>query len=261
MSTKIAGNVTYQPFLINGTDDATGTPGFQPVAGACSGAFTEYYVNDGSTTDDQYTGAIGDDTNPGTAALPFATITKALNVAQAGNTIWVDAGIYASNVTVNKEVTIKGAGYTTKLTSVTTNGNIITVAANNVTIRDLHLEGTLIENSSATRGIYFNSAVSGIAVTNVKSSLHQYAMYADNNADVNGLTVTNSEFLASGNGFQVETSAKVANLTITGGSISNNLYGFSSTANGAATNNQTGLTGVSVTRHNLHRQYFKGLIF
>ncbi|MCZ2337607.1 MAG: hypothetical protein LC127_05270, partial [Chitinophagales bacterium] len=29
--------VTYSPYLINGTDAQPGTPGFQPVAGACTG--------------------------------------------------------------------------------------------------------------------------------------------------------------------------------------------------------------------------------
>jgi hypothetical protein len=59
-----------------------------------SSAQTTYYVNDGSLVDDIYTTAIGDDLNSGTAAAPFATITKAMTVAVSGDIILVDAGTF-----------------------------------------------------------------------------------------------------------------------------------------------------------------------
>ncbi|MBK6962340.1 MAG: hypothetical protein IPH20_00015 [Bacteroidales bacterium] len=144
----------------------------------------------------------------------------------AGNVINVEAGTFTETVLVNKSVTVNGAGYTTKVTSVSPTGNIMTIAANDVTIV-IYLEGMPNPVSSATRGS-ISIAFSNANVTNVKSSLHQFAMFADNSADITGLTVENTELLASGNGFQVEQGAKVATLSINGGSISGNLYGFSS---------------------------------
>ena len=42
---------------------------------------TTWYVNDGSLSGDVFTTAIGNDTNPGTAASPFASIQFAISSA------------------------------------------------------------------------------------------------------------------------------------------------------------------------------------
>lgn len=78
---------------------------------SCHFAFSQnWYVNDASTTGDQYTSSTGSDLNPGTAALPFATINKAITEAVAGDTIWVDAGNYSEDtVRITKAVALKGA--------------------------------------------------------------------------------------------------------------------------------------------------------
>lgn len=68
------------------------------------------YVNDNSTSGDIYTRAIGNDNNRGSMASPFATITRALQAAQPGDIIYVDAGSYIDQVVVDKSITIKGAG-------------------------------------------------------------------------------------------------------------------------------------------------------
>jgi hypothetical protein len=111
VAAKITGPVNYVSWLTNGTDNAAGTDGFQPVPGSCNGILTDYYVNDNSTSGDHYTTSVGNDANPGTAALPFATIQHAISVAGAGNTIWVDAGTFREDVFVNKQLTIKGSNY------------------------------------------------------------------------------------------------------------------------------------------------------
>ena len=196
--------------------------------------------------------------------LYYSTIQDAINASATvnGNLIQVCAGTFTENVTVNKSVTINGAGYTTKLHSVTANGNIFTISANYVTLSNMHLEGSPdISGSSATRGIYFNSTLSNVDITNVKASLHQFAILADNSSDVSNLNITNCELLASGNGLQVNHQAKVAYLTITGGSISGNLYGFSSNAYLGPTNNNLGLTNISVIGTTFSNNTIKGLYF
>lgn len=69
-----------------------------------------YYVNDNSQTGDVFTSAIGNNTNPGTKAEPFATITYALSQANERDTIYVDAGSYTEQVTIEKGISLIGAG-------------------------------------------------------------------------------------------------------------------------------------------------------
>ena len=105
----VNGPVVYDPWLVDGTDDPMGGVGFQPK-GTCTGA-TNLYVNDlvsDNPTNDIYTTAIGSDANPGTAAAPFLTITKAVNTAVDGTKIWVDAGTFQEQVFIGKTVDITG---------------------------------------------------------------------------------------------------------------------------------------------------------
>ncbi len=73
---------------------------------------TALYVNDGSTSGDVYTSALGNDaTGDGSAAAPFATVARAL--AQAGSatqTIFIDAGTYSERIVLSKPVSLRGAG-------------------------------------------------------------------------------------------------------------------------------------------------------
>lgn len=64
-------------------------------------AQTTYFVNDGSTLNDQFTSATGNNANPGTAAAPFLTIQHAINQASSGDIITVDAGTYNENATTS----------------------------------------------------------------------------------------------------------------------------------------------------------------
>jgi DNA-binding cell septation regulator SpoVG len=73
-------------------------------------AFTQntYYVNDNSISNDAFTSSTGSDANPGTAALPFATIQHAADAATEGSIIYVDAGVYFEQVTLNKGLSLFG---------------------------------------------------------------------------------------------------------------------------------------------------------
>jgi len=108
---KVTSTVQHVPWLTNGTDNDVAT-GFQPVPGSCNGYPRKLYVNDNSLTGDVFTSAIGNNANNGTPAAPFATLDFALSVAEAGDSIYVDAGIYTmSDFAVNKAVTILGSNY------------------------------------------------------------------------------------------------------------------------------------------------------
>ncbi|MEI9947306.1 MAG: carbohydrate-binding protein [Chitinophagaceae bacterium] len=181
---KISGNVTYQPFLTNGTDDEAGTPGFQPVAGACSGTQTEFYVNDNDQTGDQYTTAVGNDANFGTAGSPFATIQHAINVAPAGSIIKVDAGTYVENIIVNKRLSIGGGqnsyfAPSTFINTSTIGGNAITISADGTDGVGNALEIQNIRATGKSADITNNNDY-GILVTVPAYYLNLYNVYADN---------------------------------------------------------------------------------
>ena len=151
IASSIAGNVIYSPYLLDGTDDQPSTPGFQTSA-SC-GTINNLYVNDNNTTGDQYTTAVGDDNNPGTASAPFATIAKAVASASAGNTIYVDAGSYDEQVVVNKGVTIQGS--TTSQSILSFNGTVagkptlFDISADGVTVDHMHFYVDLSKLKSA----------------------------------------------------------------------------------------------------------------
>ena len=85
--------------------------GFQPVPNSCTGRQNKLYVNDNSNVGNVFTTAGGNDiNNNGGPAAPLATINIALSRAQAGDSIFVDAGNYTEAVTVTKDITIRGAG-------------------------------------------------------------------------------------------------------------------------------------------------------
>ncbi len=106
---KISGNINYKPWLSDATDnDVAG--GFQPLPGTCTGRQNKFYVNNNSQAGDVFTSAIGNNGNSGIAAAPLASVNTAIDRAQAGDTIYVDAGSYAQQVIINKGITIIGAG-------------------------------------------------------------------------------------------------------------------------------------------------------
>lgn len=120
-----------------------------------------YYVNKTVSAGDIYTIAAGNNSNPGTAALPFLTLGKALSVALAGDTIYIDADTYnsGSGSGITKEggytvsssqdgLKIIGAGITatvfdgTNYMSSTAISNFywLKITGNNVDIRNMTLK-------------------------------------------------------------------------------------------------------------------------
>jgi hypothetical protein len=109
---RISGNINYTPWLVSGVDNEPGTMGLQTVPGTCTGRQNKFYVNDNVQAGDVLTTAVGNNANNGFSSAPFATIDFALTRAQAGDTIFVDAGVYAmANFTINKSITILGSNY------------------------------------------------------------------------------------------------------------------------------------------------------
>ena len=68
--------------------------------GAATSAVATLTVSVPSTNGDWFVSPTGNDANPGTLAAPFATLTKAISVVQAGQTIMMRGGTYLPNSTI-----------------------------------------------------------------------------------------------------------------------------------------------------------------
>lgn len=147
---------------------------------------TDWFVNDGSTTGDIFTTAIGNDANPGTAALPFGSIVFAISAASAGDVIYVDAGTYNNgDIIISKSLTLRGAkfgipagpdaspaGRGTDETIITGGGLFYGQSIDNITV-----DGFTVDLGTLPRGIYargLNSVIiNNIVIGIVNSSIQQ----------------------------------------------------------------------------------------
>ncbi len=129
------------------------------------------YVNDNSTVGDIITAAVGNNSNAGTRSEPFATVSYALTIAAAGDTIIADAGTYAEQVIIDKGITIIGAGQT--LTSFIPPSTPLVPAPGPFTeiglfettqgIGDVHIRNLSINSNNGSQNIIIQS---GGSVTN-----------------------------------------------------------------------------------------------
>jgi Ca2+-binding RTX toxin-like protein len=138
----------------------------------------------------------------------YASIQAAINAAAVGDTIVIAAGTYNENVVVDKGVTLVGLGEVTvhgtfeSDNAVTGNlsdwiatapsfngaaGNGVTIAADNVTLSNINIDGFLY-------GVRFASDVSNTTLTNVDVSNSVIGIEKSIGADVNGLTVNGGSF-------------------------------------------------------------------
>lgn len=158
-----------------------------------------WYVNDTSTVGDSYTTAVGNNANAGNSpAVPFRDIPKAVNAAGAGDTIYVDAGLYDSFVTVSSteiaginitKDSIALIGKDSKATVIDPPGdsNVTTLYGIYATVR----AGLLIKNLGVTGafyGIYFNNVDMSTISGDSASSCGSIGIYFRNGSDTNMVT-------------------------------------------------------------------------
>jgi ELWxxDGT repeat protein len=176
IKSKIDGNVNYGPWLVNGTDNDPSTLGFQPVPDCCTGRQNKFYVNDNSQEGDVYTTAVGNNTNNGFSTAPYATIDYAITIAQAGDTIFVDAGTHIlPNIDITKALTFLGPNYQTtpnnptdkkqandaRNAEATVTGSTISISSNNLSFEGFTFDpgdkfAFVLSNNSATNNDFGN---------------------------------------------------------------------------------------------------------
>ena len=133
---------------------------------------TNLYVNNTSTTGDIYCTAIGTTTGIGTTTNPFLTLNAALAVASNGDTIFVDSGSYTGvgnkSLTINKAVTIIGAGSSNTIFTSHTDDRFATISVNNVHIQGLQLFDFFLAGTSGIgQVILVNPNIIGFELTNI----------------------------------------------------------------------------------------------
>jgi len=199
VSAAINSAVNYIPFLRDGTDNESGLAGFQPLPGTCTGYLSKLYVNDGSQTGDFYTTAIGSDSNSGTQSSPFATVTHAVSLANAGDTIYLDAGTFSEDIELNKKININGASPSLSIIKGLYTGNPNTllissdsVSLKNITVtRDYGADLASWQASSKTNGINIGQNITGIKIENAVITGNRNGILLNNsqNASITGCII------------------------------------------------------------------------
>lgn len=149
----------------------------------------------------------------------FNSIQSGINATDPGGTVNVATGLYAENVTVNKNLTLDGAtGTAADVVIDPVSGDGITLTAGNVTIQDLRITGA----ADGIRG-YGSEGADNLTVDNIE--------LIDNSArgmvlnDVGTINVTNAVVDSNtADGFNLFGSD--SSVTITGGSFTDNASGI-----------------------------------
>ncbi len=109
--------------------------------------------------------AIGNDSNPGTPALPFATIQHAINAAVSGDSVSVAAGVYNENIIMKTGVSVIGESPAVTLIEGTasTNGVVLFDGVLNGVLKGFRI--TVDEPvAGVDRGVVFQGATDNTAV-------------------------------------------------------------------------------------------------
>jgi hypothetical protein len=210
---------------------------------------TTYYVNDGSLTGDLATSAIGDDLNAGTAAAPFATLTKANTVAVSGDIIIADAGTYEENgFTIVDGVKLSGICASKSIFVVKTSS--IVVSSNSELTRFTITRQTNSDVPSVS--VATTTGGTNMKINNCLFLKNRSAIYVNGTTASNALIVNNNDFDDNRTGL-VLADVSYSNLTISNNNIVNNRsFGIIFTA-------ATTLSNISITNNNFTGNLAAGL--
>jgi parallel beta-helix repeat protein len=148
-----------------------------------------WYVNDSTTTSDSYTTSTGSDTlGTGSRTQPFASITRAIQSAKAGDTIYIDAGTFNETVVVDTN-TLRLIGVDSSLSIINPPGDSVT-SGRYAIFADTHsgLEIRDLRVTDALRGLHLQ-ACSGALVTRIRATdCGEFGIYAFNGSDTTQIT-------------------------------------------------------------------------
>lgn len=192
-----------------------------------------------------------------------SSIARGIGVASAGDTVNVGPGTYTDqNVTIDKQLTISGTGSGSNASSNTilapTSGTAVTISASGVTLNNLRIAGA--DNTSLSNvGIYINSVLSNLTLSNLVVTNHGYGITIHNNAVISGLTLTNVSAVTNQIGLRTATSGAANNITVTDSAFNDNDFGWQLNATSTTTTNQNDFQSVTVSNTTFNNNRLKGL--
>jgi hypothetical protein len=229
---------------------------------AAAGSPTHYLAND------RVIASLGDFSTPRTFHVESfpgnpMSIQAAIDAADSGDTIVVGAGTYAENLTIDKWINLDGAGdgsdpLTDTLIQPST-GNAIDFQAGGPTAADpLVVSGLRV--ASGTNGLYFNTAVSHLAIDHVAVSGTSVGVEVHNTAVVGDLTMRDVNISGNGTGLRVATSGSMNHLTIVDSHFDGNSnIGLYTSASSSSATNQDDFTAVTITNTTFDDNTLKGI--
>ncbi|WP_417611331.1 T9SS type A sorting domain-containing protein [Owenweeksia hongkongensis] len=174
------------------------------AAGSHSANAASYYVNDNNTAGDIYTTAVGSNLNSGTMASPYLSIQSAIDAASSGDTIYVDAGTYNENVSVDKSLTLLGAGSGATIIDGDNNGSglgtiFLPVGGNNIQIgamgQGFHVIGIDGPPGIEKAAIYLDGTQTNITIIdNEIEARGDAGLMGEYNATNNNVIIDNNHF-------------------------------------------------------------------
>ncbi len=185
------------------------------------------------TTECYVDASTGDDSNSGTStADALATIQAAVDQVDVGGTVHVAAGNYNENVTINKQLTLDGAGVDDTIIQPSSPGITITTggtsAISRMVISNLTVTGATGggNNGSGILILEGDATIQHITFENVASTNNGgHGIGINHTGTVGDILLTNVTLTDnSGSGFRIPSSiTSFDGLEINGGEISNNL--------------------------------------
>ncbi len=130
----------------------------------------------------------------------YATIQEAIDNVDVGGTVYVEAGTYTEDITIDKNITLTGEGENDTLLMPTGTGPIITVSVDDVDINGLGLTNTLqmVEGIRVVAPATTGLTVSNIDFTNMGNNPgpgNAFGINITNN--FSGLNVSDCNFIAT----------------------------------------------------------------